>query len=161
MEEVVTRRYLRLQKENKAFPDLIVIDGGKGQLGSALRAFLGQGLEPPPLIGLAKKHETVYFTDERPSLNLSLKSDALRLLQRLRNEAHRFANTFNAEIRSRRMKETILDDFYGLGPVRRKALLKKFKNMNKLKIATPELLRQVDGIGPKLAHELFTFLKKV
>ncbi len=161
MEEVVTRRYLRLHKENKTFPDLIVIDGGKGQLGSALRAFLGHGLEPPPLIGLAKKREIVYFTDDRASLNLSLKSDALRLLQRLRNEAHRFANTFNAEIRSRRMKETILDDFYGLGPVRRKALLKKFKNINKLKSATPELLRQVDGIGPKLSHELFMFLKKI
>ena len=108
-----------------------------------------------------KKRETIYFTDERPSLNLNLKSDALRLLQRLRNEAHRFANTFNAEIRSRRIKETILDDFHGLGPVRRKALLKKFKNFNKLKVATPEALRQVEGIGPKLSHELIMFLKKI
>ncbi len=161
MEEVVTRRYLRLYKENKAFPDLIVIDGGKGQLRSALRAFIINGLEPPTLIGLAKKHETVYFTDDRPPFNLSLKNEALRLLQRLRNEAHRFANTFNAETRSRKMKETILDEFYGLGPVRRKALLKQFKNINKLKVATPELLQQVDGIGPKLSHNLFRFLNKI
>ena len=63
--------------------------------------------------------------------------------------------------RSRKMKETILDEFYGLGPVRRKALLKQFKNINKLKVATPELLQQVDGIGPKLSHNLFRFLNKI
>lgn len=161
MEEVVARRYVRLYKEAKTFPDLIVIDGGKGQLGAALRAFLGKGLEPPPLIALAKKRETLYFTDERPPLNLKLQSNTLRLLQHLRDEAHRFANTFNAEIRSRRMKESILDDFRGLGSVRRKALLKKFKNLKNLKVATPETLREVEGIGPILANELFIYLKNI
>ena len=158
IEEVVSRRYRRLQNEGKPFPDLVVIDGGRGQLGAAMKAFLDQGLKPPPLIGLAKKRETVHFTDMRPPLNLPPGSEALHLLQRLRDEAHRFANDFNAEARRKRLKETLLDDFEGLGPVRRQALLKRFKSLTNLKKATPEQLRQVEGIGPKLAARLHAFL---
>ena len=158
IEEVVSRRYLRLQKEGKPFPDLVVIDGGRGQLGAATEAFLSQGLKPPPLIALAKRRETVHFTDMRPPLNLPRGSEALHLLQRLRDEAHRFANDFNAEARRQRLKETLLDDFEGLGPVRRQALLKRFKSMSNMKKATPEQLRQVEGIGPKLAARLHAFL---
>ena len=94
----------------------------------------------------------------RPPLNLPRGSEALHLLQRLRDEAHRFANDFNAEARRQRLKETLLDDFEGLGPVRRQALLKRFKSMSNMKKATPEQLRQVEGIGPKLAARLNAFL---
>jgi len=160
MEEVVGRRYRRLSEEGRAFPDLVVIDGGAGQVGSALKAFLGQGLEPPPLIGLAKKRETIIFSDSREPLQLPAHSGARRLLQHVRDEAHRFANSFNAELRSKRMKESLLDDFAGLGAVRRKALLDHFGGLPKLREATEDQLRTVDGIGPKLARSLWEFLQE-
>ena len=160
MEEVVERRYLRLHSDKKRFPDLVVIDGGRGQLTAALRAFLAHGLEPPQLVGLAKKRETIHFVDERPPLNLPLHSEALKLLQRLRDEAHRFANTYSAQIRSRRIKETVLDEMAGLGPVKRKALLSYFKTIDALKKAPAKTLQKVSGIGPKLAARLHRFLHR-
>jgi len=158
MEEVVGRRYRRLASEKKPFPDLVVIDGGVGQVGAALRAFGLLDLEPPMLIGLAKKRETIIFCDGRKPLNLPLSHPGLQLLQRVRDEAHRFANTFNADLRSKRIRESILDAFDGLGPVRRRALLEHFGSFDRLRSATVEQLREVDGIGPKLARELRAFL---
>ncbi|HWA25092.1 MAG TPA: excinuclease ABC subunit UvrC, partial [Lacunisphaera sp.] len=119
MEEVVGRRYRRLIEEKKMFPDLVVIDGGRGQIAAALKAFLVLECPPPALIGLAKKHETIIFPDAREPLNLPLNHPGLNLLQRLRDEAHRFANTYNADLRSRKIKESILDDFPGLGEKRK------------------------------------------
>ncbi len=160
MEEVVGRRYRRLAEEQKPFPDLVVIDGGRGQIGAALKAFVGLDVMPPAIIGLAKKHETIIFPDERPLLNLPLNSPALNLLQRLRDEAHRFANTYNADLRSRKIRESVLDDFPGLGPVRRAALLAHFGGMERLRAATAAELQETDGIGPKLARELHAFLRR-
>jgi len=159
MEEVVGRRYLRLKNEGKAFPDLVVIDGGKGQVHAAMKAFLFHGLEMPALVGLAKKEETVIFPDDREPLQLPHHDPALRLLQRLRDEAHRLANRYNAELRSRKIRETILDEFDGLGPVRRKALLDHFGSLDKLRQADPAQLQAVEGIGPKLAEALYAFLQ--
>ncbi len=160
MEEVVGRRYRRLHEEGKAFPDLVVIDGGAGQVTSALKAFLGQGLEPPALIGLAKKNETVIFSDGRDPLNLSHHDPALRLLQHIRDEAHHFANSFNAELRSKRLRESILEDFKGLGEVKRMALLKHFGSLDKLRKADAEAICEVEGIGPKTAERLVEFLSE-
>ena len=160
MEEVVGRRYGRLAKEGKPFPDLVVIDGGLGQVHAALKAFMILDVEPPPLIGLAKKMETIVFGDGRPDLNLSHHDSALRLLQRLRDEAHRFANTFNADLRSRKLRESILDDFVGLGEKRRQALLEHFGSIEKLKAADPEAISQVEGFGPKMADKLYAFLNR-
>ncbi len=160
MEEVVGRRYRRLHDEKKPMPDLIVIDGGRGQIGAALKAFVALDLEPPPMIGLAKKHETIIFADERAPLNLSLAHPGLRLLQRLRDEAHRFANTYNADLRSKKIRESILDDFAGLGEVRRAALMSHFGGIDRLRAATPEQISEVDGFGPKLAAELHAFLNR-
>lgn len=159
MQEVVSRRYLHLKKEGISFPDLIIIDGGKGQINAALTAFLAHDLTPPTMIGLAKKKETIVFSDERPNLNLPLNSPALHLLQRIRDEAHRFANAFNAELRSKRIKESILDDFNGLGPIRKDALLKHFKTIANLRKATTQELQVIPGIGPKIAKELHQFLR--
>lgn len=159
MEEVVGRRYRRLHEEERPFPDLVIIDGGRGQVGAALKAFLAQGLEPPPLVGLAKKEETVIFSDAREPLQLGARNPARLLLQRVRDEAHRFANTYNADLRSRRLKESILDDFEGLGKVRRQALLERFGSLAKLRVATVADLRSVEGIGPKLAQRLYDFLR--
>jgi excinuclease ABC subunit C len=158
MTEVVGRRYRRLAQEKKPFPDLVVIDGGRGQVAAALKAFLALELTPPPLVGLAKEHETIVFPDERPPLNLPLTHPGLQLLQRLRDEAHRFANTYNADLRSRKIRESILDDFAGLGPVRRRALLEHFGSIDKLRAASAAEIQDVPGFGPKLAVELHQFL---
>ena len=160
MEEVVGRRYRRLAAERKPFPDLVVIDGGRGQIGAALKAFLGLDVMPPPIIGLAKKHETVIFPDERPPLNLPLSHPALNLLQRLRDEAHRFANTYNADLRSRKIRESVLDDFPGLGPVRRAALLAHFGSIDRIRAATAEQMGEIKGLGPKFAARLCSFLRQ-
>ncbi|MBD5780990.1 excinuclease ABC subunit UvrC [Pelagicoccus sp. NFK12] len=160
MEEVVGRRYRRLHKEGKPFPDLIVIDGGMGQVGAAIKSFLLQDLDPPELIGLAKKHETIIFPDERPPLRLPLKHSGLQLLQRCRDEAHRFANTFNADLRSKRIRESILDDFTGLGPKKKNALLDEFGSIERLKSASLTELRSVDGIGLETATRLKAFLEE-
>lgn len=160
MEEVVGRRYRRLHEEGKPFPDLIVIDGGTGQVGAAVKAFMILGINPPPLIGLAKRKETIIFPDERRPMNLMPQSPALKLLQRMRDEAHRFANTFNADLRSKRIRESILDEFPGLGKVRRQDLMKHFKTLDRLRKATVEDIRQVPGFGPKLSEKLWKFLQR-
>ncbi|HEU5081298.1 MAG TPA: excinuclease ABC subunit UvrC [Opitutaceae bacterium] len=160
MEEVVGRRYRRLSEEGKPFPDLVVIDGGRGQIGAALKAFIAAGLTPPPMIGLAKKHETIIFPDERAPLNLPLNHPGLQLLQRLRDEAHRFANTYNAKLRSKKIRESVLDDFVGLGDVRRAALMERFGDIDRLRAASEEQIREVEGFGPKLAAELYEFLHR-
>jgi len=159
MEEVVGRRYRRLHDEGKPFPDLVIIDGGAGQVTAALKAFLSQGLEPPALIGLAKKKETIIFSDGHDPLNLPHHDPALRVLQHIRDEAHHFANSFNAELRSKRLRESILDDFKGLGTKRKQQLLLHFGSIEKLKAAQVEQLTQVEGIGKLTAERLVEFLQ--
>jgi excinuclease ABC subunit C len=160
MEEVVGRRYRRLHDENKPMPELVVIDGGRGQIGAALKAFVAIGVEPPAMIGLAKKHETIIFPDERAPLNLPLTHPGLQLLQRLRDEAHRFANTYNADLRSKKIRESVLDDFPGLGDVRRGALMAHFGDIDRLRAATAAQIGEVAGFGPKMAAELHAFLNR-
>ncbi len=159
MEEVVGRRYRRLADEGKLLPDLVVIDGGRGQIAAALKAFVAIGVEPPALVGLAKKHETIIFPDARPPLNLPLTHPGLNLLQRLRDEAHRFANTYNADLRSRKLRESVLDDFPGLGAKRKAALLARFGSIDRLRAARPEQIAEVEGLGPKFAAELHAWLR--
>ncbi|MEC8650881.1 MAG: excinuclease ABC subunit UvrC [Verrucomicrobiota bacterium] len=158
MEEVVGRRYRRLHLEKKDFPNLIVVDGGAGQVTAALKAFFEQNIEPPTIIGLAKRNETIIFSDGRDSINLPHYDPALRLLQHVRDEAHHFANSYNAELRSQRLRESILEDFKGIGPTKRQALMKHFGSLGKLRSATPESLCEVDGIGAKTAMHLIKFL---
>jgi excinuclease ABC subunit C len=159
MTEVVGRRYRRLADEGRAFPDLVVIDGGRGQVAAALKAFVGLGVMPPPLVGLAKEKETIVFPDARAPLNLPLDHPGLNLLQRLRDEAHRFANTYNAALRSRKIRESVLDEFPGLGPRRRNALLVHFGSIDRLRAATAAQIAEVAGFGEKLAAELHAFLQ--
>jgi excinuclease ABC subunit C len=160
MEEVVGRRYRRLAEEGRSFPDLVVIDGGRGQIGAALKAFVAADLTPPALIGLAKKHETIFFADARAPLSLPLTHPGLNLLQRVRDEAHRFANTYNAVLRSKKIRESVLDDFPGLGPVRRGALLAHFGSIDRLRAATAAQIGEVEGFGPRMAEELHRFLQR-
>ena len=127
-------------------------------MGAALKAFLSLDLAPPPIVGLSKREETIVFPDGRAPLNIPLDHPGLRLLQRLRDEAHRFANTYNADLRSRRIRESLLDDFPGLGPVRRAALMDRFGSIERLRGATAAEIAEADGFGPRLASELHAFL---
>ena len=160
MEEVVGRRYGRLRDEGKPFPDLVVVDGGIGQVGAALKAFYALGIELPALIGLAKREETIVFPDQRGELLLPARDYGLRLLQRIRDEAHRFANQFNADLRSKKIRESILDEFSGLGNVKRAALMEYFGTLEKLKKSSVTEMTKVEGIGQKLASRLAEFLKR-
>ncbi len=160
MHETIFRRYGRLLREKKPFPDLVVIDGGIGQVHAALEAFTEIGATPPATIGMAKREETVIFHDGRVPLKLPVNSPALRLLQRLRDEAHRFANTYNADLRSKKIRESVLDEMPGLGEKRKQLLLAKFKTIARMKSATIAELREVDGIGEVFARELHEFLSR-
>ena len=111
------------------------------------------------MIGLAKRDEHIIFPDGRPPLVLPKHDPALRLLQRIRDEAHRFSNTFNADLRSKKIRESVLDEVPGLGPKRRELLLAEFGSLQALRRASAERLAQVEGIGPKLAAEIFEYLK--
>ena len=161
MNEVVGRRYARLAAEGRGMPDLVVIDGGRGQVSAALRAFVEAGLEPPPMIGLAKRLETIVFTDEREPLNLPHSDPVLRFLQRMRDEAHRFANTYNADLRSRRLRETILDEIPGMGVRRKAALLEAFGDIQRLRQADEAAIAAVPGIGPRFAAIVRTHLDRM
>jgi excinuclease ABC subunit C len=159
MEEVVGRRYTRLAEEGRSFPELVIIDGGLGQVGAALSAFRKAGLTPPPLIGLAKREETIVFPEGR-ELKLPRHDVGLALLMRIRDEAHRFANDFNAALRSRKLKESLLDEMPGLGPKRKEALLAAFGSIQKLRKATEAELAQIPGVSDKLAGEIVKFLEE-
>ncbi len=158
MREVVGRRYARLAAEGSGFPDLVLIDGGKGQVFSALKAFDERGIKPPRVVGLAKKEETVI--DENFSEIILPRSDeGLKLLQRVRDEAHRFANSFSGELRIKKIRESVLDDFRGLGEKRKAALMERFGgSIARVRSATVEELESVEGIGKKTAVELREFL---
>ena len=158
MQEVVGRRYTRLHEEHRAFPELVIIDGGLGQVGAALAAFKEHDLSPPPLIGLAKREETIVFPDGR-ELKLPRHDVGLALLMRIRDEAHRFANDFNAELRSRKLRESLLDEMPGLGPKRKDALLAHFGSIQKLRKATVEEIAEVAGLSDKLAGEVKAYLE--
>jgi excinuclease ABC subunit C len=159
MAETVRRRYTRLAREAPgALPNLIVIDGGKGQLNAAV-AELGQlGLLQIPVIGLAKEFEEIHRPGVAEPLRLPHSSGALKLLQRVRDESHRFANTYNAQLRLKKISESILDEFPGIGQQRKIALLKKFGSVQRLRLATVEDIAAVPGFGGKAALELKKFL---
>ncbi len=157
MREAVGRRYRRLAEEGAPMPDLVLIDGGKGQVFSAMKAFDEEGVPPPAIAGLAKREETV-VTDEFEEIKLPRRNEGLKLLQRVRDEAHRFANSFSESLRSKKIRESILDDFPGLGQKRKEALLKSFGSIAKIRSATAQQLQQVDGIGFETARRLRFFL---
>jgi excinuclease ABC subunit C len=141
------------------FPDLVLIDGGKGQVGAACQELEKLGLGHIPVIGLAKEFEEVHRPGEKEPLRLSHESGALKLLQRVRDESHRLANTYNAELRLRRISESILDEFPNIGERRKTALLKKFGSVQRIRLASVEQIAEVPGFGGKAAAELKAFLE--
>ena len=157
MSEAVARRYTRLRKEKRPMPNLILIDGGKGQLNCAVTELSKLQLDYIPVIGLAKEFEEIHRAGKEP-LRLGLEDNALKLLQRVRDESHRFANTFNAELRLRKISESLLDDFPGMGSRRKAALLKYFGSLQRLREATVHQIAETPGFGPKTAESLRVFL---
>jgi excinuclease ABC subunit C len=141
-----------------SLPDLILIDGGKGQLGMACAELKKLGLEKIPVIGLAKEFEEIYRPGKSEPLRLGLDHPAVKLLQRLRDECHRVANSYNAQLRLKKISESVLDEFPGIGERRKAALLKKFGSVQRLRTATLEQLSAVPGFGGKAAAELKQFL---
>ena len=187
MAEVVRRRYSRLLREATAhslpavasaqagppacaeasagrqasplpLPDLILIDGGKGQLGAACAELEKLGLRQIPIIGLAKEFEEIHRPGQEEPLRLPQQSGALKLLQRVRDESHRFANTYNAQLRLRKISESILDEFPNIGQRRKAALLKRFGSVQRLRLATANQIAEVPGLGGKTAADLKAFL---
>jgi len=154
MEEVVRRRYSRLQKEGGAFPDLVLIDGGMGQLNAARAALSALGLDAQPLASLAKKEEEVYLPNLLRPLALGRASDALLPLMRVRDEAHRFAVSYQRASRRKQLRESALDSVPGLGPAKKRALLAHFGSVEDVLRAREEDLARVPGIGPKLAKAI-------
>jgi excinuclease ABC subunit C len=140
-------------------PDLILIDGGKGQLSVACEELQKLGLERIPVIGLAKEFEEIHRPGAADPLRLSHESGALKLLQRVRDESHRLANTYNAELRLRKISESLLDEFPSIGQRRKAALLKKFGSVQRIRVATVEQIAEVPGFGGKAAAELKAFLE--
>ena len=141
------------------FPDLILIDGGRGQLNAALEELKKLDLSHLPVLGLAKEFEEIYLPDVPSPLHLSLDSGALKLLQRVRDESHRFANTYNAQLRLKRISESVLDEFPGIGAARKQALLKRFGSVERLRRATVEQIAEVSGFGGEMATRLVDFLR--
>jgi len=140
-------------------PDLILVDGGKGQLSVACAELEKLGLSHIPIIGLAKEYEEIYRPGEKDPLRLSHESGALKLLQRVRDESHRLANTYNAALRLRKISESILDEFPNIGERRKAALLKKFGSVQRIRTASLEQIASVPGFGGKAAGELKAFLE--
>src|SRR4051812_15230532 len=141
-------------------PDLIIIDGGKGQLSSACRELQRLGLHDLPIIGLAKEYEEIYRPGRAMPLQLPPDSGALRLLQRIRDEAHRFANTYHQLLMKKRIAESILDDCPGVSQNRKKLLLQRFGSVDRLRKASVDEIAETEGIGPKLAEDVHRFLQR-
>ncbi|HEY6783508.1 MAG TPA: excinuclease ABC subunit UvrC [Gemmatimonadales bacterium] len=157
--EVVTRFVTRRLAEQKALPDLAVIDGGKGQLSAAVDAAREAGAPALPLVSLAKREEQVFFPDRAEPLVLSRRSPSLRLLQRARDEAHRFAVTYSRKRRSARTITSALLEIRGIGPNRRKSLLERFGSLAGVKTATPAEIAALPGFSTALAERILDRLK--
>ncbi len=186
MAEVVRRRYSRIISENNTIdsehsqesplqalrrlaregksplhlPDLVIVDGGKGQLSMAVKELRALGLHDLPVIGLAKQHEEIFRPGISEPLLLPHDTGALKLLQRIRDEAHRFANNYNELLLRRRIRESLLDDCPGMSPKRKEALLRRFGSVKSIRKATIKELETAPGIGKKTAEQMHSWLQK-
>ena len=165
MQQVLRRRFRRATTEERdtqsswaRVPDLIVVDGGKGQLNAALEVLTEQGLESVPTIGLAKAREEIFQPGESEPVVLPRDSEALHLLQRLRDEAHRFAIVYHKAVRRSQSLSSILEEIPGIGPKRRRALLRRFTSLDAIRKASLEELASVEGMNENMARRVLEAL---
>ncbi|MFT7172667.1 MAG: excinuclease ABC subunit C, partial [Paracoccaceae bacterium] len=188
MAEVVRRRYGRILKENMeanpevaeasqesavetlrrlaaegkspvTLPDLVIVDGGKGQLSVSVAELQRLGLGGLPICGLAKQHEEIFFPGKSESVRIPHDRGALKLMQRIRDEAHRFANRYNELLLRKRVKESLLDDCPGVSPAKKKALLKKFGSVARIKEATVDQIAAMPGFSATSGEVILRFLR--
>ena len=160
MREIVYRRYKRQQKEGKSFPDLILIDGGKGQLSMAVSALRELGLDYLPIIGLAKRLEEVFIPGSSDAQSLHKQSPGLILLRRIRDEAHRFAITFQKQQRTKTISKSIFHEIKGMGDKRVKKLLLTYKNVESIAKLKPSKIQNDIGVSDFIANEIIANAKK-
>lgn len=171
LQEAVRRRFLKGLAERQEvatekgkfakFPDLLLIDGGKGQLSGVREVLTELGLEHIPTIGLAKQEEAIFLPDREDPIMLSRRSRGLMLLQRVRDEAHRFAITYHKSLRDKNTVKSILDKITGIGPKRKQLLLKTFGSVKQIQEASVEDLAKVPGINLKIAESIKAQLEKI
>ena len=160
MREVVFRRYSRVKKEGLGFPDLILIDGGKGQLSMAVSALRELGLEYITVIGIAKRLEEVFVPGHSDPQNIPKSSSGLILLRRIRDEAHRFAITFQRTKRKKTSLKSVFDDIAGMGPSRVKKIMKDFNGIDEIASLDPKAIKEKSGIPISIAKEVVRIAKK-
>jgi excinuclease ABC subunit C len=167
LQEVLRRRFKRFSEREKegppadgwaVQPDLVLIDGGKGQLSSAVEAMKETGAEGIPVAGLAKEHEEIFLPGQPEPIRLPGSSPGLQMLQRLRDEAHRFAITYHRNLRGKDTFRSLLDSVPGIGPKRKRMLLKHFGTVKAIREATPEQLAKVKGMTKVSIQKLKEYL---
>ncbi len=172
MQEVLRRRFARARAEQErldrdepipvkwaALPDLIILDGGRGQLNAALEVLFEYN-QSIPAVALAKQQELLYTRDLAEPIALPRESPALQLLQRLRDEAHRFANAYHQKLRERRIVFSVLDEIPGIGEQRKRALIRHFGSVRHVRAASVEEIAAVEGIGPRVAERIYEYLQE-
>ncbi|MCI0512637.1 excinuclease ABC subunit UvrC [candidate division KSB1 bacterium] len=157
MAEVIQRRYHRLLQANQPFPDLILVDGGKGQLNAALHSLKALGIENQPIVALAKRLDEVFVPNLSDPQNIPRVSAGLHLLQHVRDESHRFAVNFHRQLRKKRTISSQLDQIPGIADKRRQLLLKHFGSVQQIKAASLPALTEVPGLPVKLAQKIYDF----
>jgi excinuclease ABC subunit C len=161
MREVVYRRYHRMLEEQQALPNLIIVDGGKGQLSSAVESLKSLDIYGKvPIIGIAKRLEELYYPEDELPLYIDKKSETLRIIQQLRDEAHRFAIQAHRKKRDKSTLSSTLESIEGIGPKRRKSLLQRFGGMRELRRAPIDELMKVKGISADLAQKIYASLRE-
>ncbi len=158
IQEIIRRRYTKLLQDKKAFPDLILVDGGKGQLNAAMSVLKELGLSHLPVVSLAKREEIIFTPSHKNGIRLEKTSPVLKLFQSIRDESHRFALSFHRLRRKKKSFESRLDGIEGIGPKRKTALLTKYENVEEIKKASIEELAKITG--RKVAQSLVDNLEK-
>ncbi len=161
MREVIARRYTRVMNERMDAPDLVLVDGGRGQVRAASEILSALGLESVPLAGLAKREEEIFLPRRSDPLRLPQSSDALKILQRVRDESHRFATSFNTQLRKKDVKLTILEEIPGIGPKRAAAITRSLGSLEDIATASPEKIAEVAGVTSEKAEEIVRHIRHV
>ncbi len=160
LREVIARRYMRIKNENLTAPDLILVDGGKGQLHAAREILISLNMHETPIIGLAKQHEEIFVPDVQESIQLPAGDAVLRLLQHIRDEAHRFATTFRKNLQTRELETSLLQRVRGIGPQRAQRILERFESVGNILAVPPEILAKTTGMGLQQAKEIQLLLQQ-